>query len=1024
MDAVGLFVQRPVATMLLTLGILLLGLVSYRLLPVASVPAVDLPTIFIHADLPGASPETMASSVATPLERQLGAIAGLDELSSINTVGGTTIIAQFDLSRDVDGVAHDVQAAINAANGTLPTDLPNPPFYVKANPNSFPILTLALTSDTLPGSKIYDYAEAVVAQKLSELDGVAQVGIGGAEKSAVRVQVNPAALAGLGLGLEDVRAAIAAATLNFPKGSIDGTDQSFEIAADDQLFSPEAFRQVVIAWRNGAPIRLGAVAKVFDDTVDTKIAAWWNGARSIVVDIRKRPGANTIDTVDAVRAELPLLAQWLPPSIKIHVIGDRTKIVRSGLADLHVTLAVTTALVVMVIALFLRQFWATFIPSVTIPVSIAGTVAVMYVTGCSLDNLSLMALTLSVGFIVDDAIVIIENVVRLIQTGATPMTAALRGTRQMMFTVISITAALLAALIPVLFMPGEVGLFLREFGITLCAAIAISAVVSLSLTPMLCSRLLPSGQAERRAPRALLDLPVRLYGASLDRALRWPAPMLGVLLLAIAATIGLFATLPKGLLPSQDTGVIRGVTHAPPDISFDAMQERQRATAALIQADPAVESVISSIGSGLFNALNTGSLNISLKPAESRGLLTAQVVDRLRLALAHQPGFDTYLSAVQDFGVGGRTGKARYQYTLAGPDLDQLVISAEALRAKLAAMPALTQVSSDQEIGGLQAKLVVDRTSAARLGVSAAAIDQTLYDSFGQRQIATLYAPLDQFKVVLEVDPAYQKELHALADLHVVSNAGVQMPLSVMTRVEKGNGPALLNHEGQLPAITLSFDLAPGQSLGPAIALIDQAAKDLPLPGEIRAGFAGTAKAALRSNGNQTWLLLAAIIAVYLILGMLYESYVHPLTIISTIPSAGLGALLALWVTRTELSVIALIGLILVIGIVLKNGIMMVDFAILAERSLDLEPIDAIKRAAKLRFRPIIMTTLSAALGAVPLSLGLGTGGELRQPLGIAIVGGLLLAQLATLYTTPAVYLAVDRLRRRRQVAPIEAPAE
>jgi multidrug efflux pump len=1027
MDSVGLFILRPVATVLLTLGVLLLGIVTYRLLPVASVPAVDLPTIFVRADLPGASPETMASSVATPLERQLGTIAGLSELSSINTVGGSTVIAQFDLSRDVDGAAHDVQAAINAANGNLPTDLPNPPFYVKANPNAFPIITLALTSETLPGSRVYDYAETVVAQKLSELDGVAQVGIGGAEKSAVRVQVNPAALAGLNLGLEDVRTAIGAATLNFPKGAIDGTAQAFEIAADDQLFSPEAFRDIVIAWRNGAPVRLGAVAKVFDDTVDNKVAAWWNGARSIVVDVRKRPGANTIATVDEVRAALPQLAQWLPPSIKIHVIGDRTLIVRSGLADLHATLAVTTALVVMVIALFLRQFWATVIPSVTIPVSIAGTLAVMYATGCSLDNLSLMALTLSVGFIVDDAIVIIENVVRLIGSGTAPMAAAIRGTRQMVFTVISITAALLAALIPVLFMPGEVGLFLREFGITLCAAIVISAAVSLSLTPMMCSRLLPASphsQATRRRARSLLDWPVELYGASLDWALRRPGPMLGAMLLAAAATVVLFATLPKGLLPSQDTGVIRGVTDAPPDVSFDAMRERQRAVAALVQADPAVESVISTIGSGLFNALNTGSLTITLKPPAVRGASTAQVVDRLRAGLARLPGFDTYLSSVEDFGVGGRAGKARYQYTLAGPNLDELVTWSEKMRATLAAMPELTQVSTDQEVGGLQAKVVVDRTSAARLGVSTATIDQTLYDSFGQRQIATLYAPLDQFKVVLEVDPAYQKDLHSLAELHVVSNAGVQMPLSVMTRIEKGQEPALLNHVGQLPAITLSFDLAQGVSLGQAIALIDRAATDLHLPGEITAGFAGTAKAALRSNGNQAWLLLAAIVAIYLILGMLYESYAHPLTIISTIPSAGLGGLLALWVTGTELSVIALIGLILVIGIVLKNAIMMVDFAILTERSLDLAPREAIRRAAKLRFRPIVMTTLSAALGAVPLSLGLGTGGELRQPLGITIVGGLLVSQLATLYTTPAVYLAVDRLRRRPRFAPIQAPAE
>ncbi|MDZ5649876.1 efflux RND transporter permease subunit [Nitrospirillum sp. BR 11828] len=1021
----SLFIHRPVATGLLAAGLLMLGAVAYRSLPVASVPSVDLPTLYVRADLPGASPETMAATVATPLERQIGVIAGLSELTSVNTVGGTTIVAQFDLTRDVDSAARDVQAAITTAGGLLPSSLPAPPFYVKANPSAFPILTLALTSDTLPASRVYDYAGTVLAQALMEIDGVAQVEIGGAEKTAIRVQVNPGALASRGLGLEDVRQALAKATVNLPKGRLDAGDRSFLVAADDQVLDPADFRDQAIAYRDGAPVRLGEVATVQSGTVNNKLASWWNGRPAIIVQVRKQPGADMVATVDRIRAALPRLAAWLPSSIALHVTGDRTRVVRAGIGDLYVTLGLTMTLVILVIALFLRRLWAVVIPGATIAVSVAGTVAIMAATGCGLNNLTLMAVTVSIGFLVDDAIVVIENVTRLVDQGVAPLTAAIRGTRQMTFTVVSITAALLAALIPVVFMDGELGLFFREFGITLCAAILVSAVVSLSLTPAMCARLLTPSPGRRTGTWS--DAAGRRYGAGLERALRHPWLMLLGVALSVAATLALFGALPKGLLPSQDTGVIRGVTEAPPDISFTAMRDRQRAVDALVRADPAVESVTSSIGVGLWNALNTGTLSITLKPPGKRPgerqIATDAVAARLRQALAQVPDLAVYLSAVDDFGVGGRMGRARYQYTLRGPRLDELMAAASQVRDRMRALPELTDVSTDQEANGLQANLAIDRTSAARLGVSTQAIDQTLYDAFGQRQVATLFTEFDQFKVVLEADPTYQKDRQSLMQLYVPSSAGPQVPLSAVTRLDSGYAPLLLNHEGQLPAITLGFNTRDGVAIGPAIAAIDDAVRSLHLPPGVTAGYAGTAKAANRSNANQGWLLLGAVVAVYLVLGILYESIAHPLTILSTLPSAGLGALLALWITRTEVSVIAMIGLILLIGIVMKNAIMMVDAALTAERVLGLAPRAAIVRAATLRFRPIVMTTLTAALGALPLALGLGTGAELRQPLGIAVVGGLLLSQVVTLYTTPVVYLAVTRLRGRRAALPILQPA-
>ncbi|RJF87928.1 acriflavine resistance protein B [Oleomonas cavernae] len=1025
------FIRRPVATMLLTIGVMLLGAAAYLHLPVSTMPIVDLPTIVVRASLPGASPDTMAAAVATPIERQLGVIAGLTELTSINAVGGTTIVAQFDIARDIDGVARDVQAALDAAASSLPTDLPSPPIYIKANPNVFPVITLALSSDALPASEVYDYADKLLSQRLSQIQGVSRVEISGADKTAIRVQVNPAALASLGLTLEDVRLAIAGATAAGPKGSLDGPDQSITVTGNDQLMTAAEFSRQIIAWRGGAPVRLGDIATVSSAVSNVKVGSWLNGERAVLIEVRKQPGANTIDVVDRVKAALAQVETWLPPAIKVHVVANRTRTIRAGITDLQLTMLLTTALVVMVIALFLRRFWATVIPSVTIPVAIAGTFAVMYVAGYSLDNLSIMALIIAVGFIVDDTIVMIENVVRLIEQGETPLQAALRGARQITFTVISLTVSLLAALIPILFMPDVLGRFFREFGVTLAVAIALSAIISLTLTPMLCGRLLtrqdlqrPEGRIGRAIERAIAAT-TEAYGASLDWALARPRLMLGVVGLTVVVVMVLFAAVPKGFLPKQDTGVIRAVTDAPADISFEAMSERQAAVTRVLLADPAVETVSSFVGVGLWNSLKNGNITINLKPLKQR-LPADQVIERLRPQLARIQGIDTYLSLVDDFGVGGRAGKARYQYTLQGADIDKLAHWVEIMREKLRALPDLADVSTDQDANGLRAHLDVDRVTAARLGVSPQTIDQILYDAFGQRQIATVYTEFDQFKVVLEVDPRYQTDPTALAQLFVPTASGTPVPLSVVTTQAQGLTPAQINHQGQLPAITIGFNTAPGLPIGSAMALIERTAQEAGLPPDITGSFAGDAKAAADAIATQVWILLGAIVAVYLVLGILYESYAHPLTILSTIPSSGIGALVALMVTGVEFSLIAVIGLILLIGIVKKNAIMMVDFALVAERELGLAPREAIARAARLRFRPITMTTLAAVFGALPLAIGVGAGSEMRQPLGIAIVGGLLLAQVVTIYTTPVVYLAVDKLRGRRRSRwlPMEVPAE
>jgi hydrophobe/amphiphile efflux-1 (HAE1) family protein len=1019
------FIGRPIAVYLITLGVLLLGITAYRALPVSALPSVDFRVIRVLAELPGASPETMASSVATPLERRFGSIPAVNEMTSVNTLGNTSIILQFDLDRDVDGAARDVEAAINAAATDLPKDLPGPPVYFKASPNAFPILTIALTSRTLPQGAVYDLTDTVVSEKLSEIPGVAEVDLSGAEKTAVRIQVDPGRLSALGLGMEDVRNAVADATANEPKGSLEGRGQVYALSADDQLFTAVQYRRIIVAWRNGAAVRLGDIARVVESVANDKLAAWFNGEPAVVIDVKKQPNANVVETVDRVRAVLPQLKRWLPDGVELHITFDRTESIRASVRNVEATMLVTTLLVVLVIALFLRRFWATVIPSIAIPVAIMGTFAVMYPLGFSVDNLSMLALTIAVGFVVDDAIIVIENIARRIEAGETPFDAAVGGIRQMGFTILSITASLVSALIPILFMSGVLGRFFREFGVTLAAAVIISALVSLTLTPTLSAQFLkPEARLGRPHPWDLwFQRLTELYASSLRRLLGYRLLMIGVTLATIIGTIWLYAVVPKGLLPSQDTGALRGLTEAGPDISFAAMRARQQAAMQVISSDPAVADVTSNIGATGFAGLDTGIVNVNLKPLSVRRISADQVIDRLRPKLAAIPGITTFLSSVQDGNFGARVSKARYQFTLTGPDLAALGRAADQVVARLkAAVPIIADVSTDQEIGGLEAHLAIDRDAAARLGVSVATIDQTLYDAFGQRQVATTYQPLNQYKVVLETLPGFQQDPSGLRHLFVAASDGKQVPLSAVSRLETRSAATEISHQGSEPAITITFNTTAGVSIGSAMAAIRKTVEGMVLPDGVAGRFAGDALQAQQSNSDQLLLLLAALAGVYIVLGMLYESYLHPLTILSTLPSAGLGALLALLLTHTELTIIALIGIILLIGIVKKNAILMVDFALDAERRLGLPPHEAIVEAARLRFRPILMTTCAAVLGALPIALGIGAGAELRQPLGIAVVGGLLVSQVLTLYTTPVIYLVVDRLRGRRASREPHAP--
>ncbi|HWK44605.1 MAG TPA: efflux RND transporter permease subunit [Stellaceae bacterium] len=1017
------FIRRPVATTLLTLGVLLLGALAYAKLPIAALPSVDRPTIGVSAVLPGASPDTVAVSLAQPLERQLGTIPGIAEMVAFSGQGGATITIQFDLGKDIDEAAAEVQAAINAAGPNLPHDLPQPPQYYKANPSGFAVIVLALTSDVVDPAEIYSLADSVVVQKLSQIDGVAKVNITGGERGAVRIRVDPRQIATMKLSLEEIRSAVVLATQNTPKGAISIDQQSFTIGSNDQLFKAVDYREIVVAWRNKAPVRLGDIATVEDNVINDKLAGWYNTGRAVMVYVTKQPDANVVEVVDQVIATLPQMAHWMPPSVKVHVVYNRTTLIRASIADVQLTIAIATGLVILVMALFLKRFWATAIPALTIPVSLAATFGAMALLGYTLDNLSLMAVTIAVGFVVDDAVIMIENIIRLIEEGHTAFDAALIGARQMAFTIVSVTAALVAALIPVLFMPDVVGRYFSEFGMTLVAAIIASALVSVTLTPMLCGQLLTNPTAASPAgTRARpswfergFSATVRCYLASLDWALRHRWISLGLTLVVTAATIGIYLALPKGFMPTQDTGIlfVRTITNA--NISFAAMEDRQQAVANAILADPAVDDLVSYIG-GQGSILSNGTMLVNLKPVTERKLSIQQVIARLRTTLGKVDGIRALFTPVQDLQIGVGGSASRYQYTVSGINTDQVLQWGEVMRRRIVALAEVTDVITNVEAIGLQAGLEINRMRAASLGITPMGIDNTLYDAFGQRQIKTIYLPLNYTRVVLELDPRFQTDPSVFEQIYVpgVNNAAV--PLATLMRPTRAHAPMWEFHQDQFPSMTISFDTKPGVSLGQAITAIRKAEATANRPDELKVEFKGEAGEANKSGAKQMLLFAAAIVAIYVVLGVLYESYAHPLTILSTLPSAAFGALAALLLTKTEFTIITSIGCILLVGMVMKNAIMMVDFALALERIEGLSPDRSIREAARLRVRPITMTMLAAILSAVPLAIGTGPGFELRQPLGIAIVGGLLVSQFLTLYTTPLAYLLIDRLRPRARL--------
>jgi hydrophobe/amphiphile efflux-1 (HAE1) family protein len=1014
------FVRRPIGTTLLAIGLFLVGAVAYPFLPVASLPTIEFPTIYVSASRPGAEPNVMAATVAAPLERRLGEISGVTELTSVSSLGTSRITIQFDLNRSIDGAARDVQAALNAALADLPGDLPTLPTFRKANPSAAPILILALTSKTLQPSAIYDAADSVIAQRLSQVDGVADVTVAGSEQPAIRVSVDPARLSAMGLSLEDVRTSISNSNAAGPLGSFDGGKRAVTIGINDQLRDTDEYNPVVVKTVNGTVIRLSSVATIRPSVRNTRAAGWYNKDPSVLLIITKQQDANVIDTVDRIYDLLPELRQWVPQGLDISVLSDRTQTIRASVRDMQLTLAATIALVMLVVFLFLRRAAPTVAAGVTVPLALSSTCAAMWAAGFSIDNLSLMALAVSVGFVVDDAIVVIENAFRHLEKGASPLRATLKGTRQIGFTVVSISVSLVAAFIPLLFMGGVIGRMFREFSVTLAFAIAISTVVSLSVTPMICAYFVrqPPSRDHTWLDRRVEDLLARLlrfYDRTLSLALDHRPLMLIVFAATIALTAGLYVKTPKGYFPQDDTGLIFGGTVASPDISFDAMKALQIKAMDVVLADPAVAGLGSSVGASPFNAaVNFGRLFISLKPLKERGgLSTQRVIARIRPRLAEIPGIRVFMFPAQDVRVGGRQTDSQYQFTLWSADIEELQKRVSTVLERVKQVPGVVDVTTDRDQGGLQVNIDIDRQAAARLGVRVQDIDNALNNSFSQRQISTIYGTRNQYRVILEVDRQYKRDPSDLTRVYVSGKGNAQVPLSAVTRMERGNIPLAVNHQGQFPSITISYNLTPDASIEETTAAIEKAVIDLHLPDIIHADFAGDIRAFKQSAGAQSLLLIAALVAVYIVLGVLYESLAHPLTIISTLPSAGLGALLALQLSGTELSIIAFIGIILLIGIVKKNGIMMVDFALDGERRLGLSPERAIHEACLARFRPILMTTMAAMLGALPLVVAAGPGSELRRPLGITIIGGLLVSQMLTLYTTPVIYLLLDRLHRR-----------